>query len=133
MKKLMRNWRQFINEAKNKDGKEQGIDGKACWDGYKHDGTEDGKDKCVKISEENPAKAPEYFIEFDDKITQDVVSEITLEIFGIDGESSSATIDGKKGAKIRATDKAVEKLKKVFQENGFQVSNIRNASTNEPV
>lgn len=36
------------NEAKNKDGKEQGADGKACWDGYRHAGTEDGKDKCVK-------------------------------------------------------------------------------------
>jgi hypothetical protein len=36
-------------ESKNKKGKEQGIDGKACWDGYKYAGTENGKDKCVKI------------------------------------------------------------------------------------
>lgn len=41
-----------MGEAKNKDGKEQGADGKACWDGYKHAGTEDGKDKCVKMEEE---------------------------------------------------------------------------------
>jgi hypothetical protein len=35
-------------EGKNKEGKEQGADGKACWDGYKYAGTEKGKDKCVK-------------------------------------------------------------------------------------
>ena len=41
-----------IDEAKNKDGKEQGVDGKACWKGYRHAGTEGGKDKCVKMKEE---------------------------------------------------------------------------------
>lgn len=35
-------------EGKNKEGKEQGADGKACWKGYKYAGTENGKDKCVK-------------------------------------------------------------------------------------
>jgi len=34
---------------KNAEGKEQGVDGKACWDGYKYAGTENGKDKCVPI------------------------------------------------------------------------------------
>ena len=34
---------------KNKDGKEQGVDGRACWKGYKYAGTEDGSDKCVKM------------------------------------------------------------------------------------
>jgi len=52
MKQLMENWRRYIAEAKNEEGKEQGADGKACWDGYKHAGTEDGKDKCVKMEEE---------------------------------------------------------------------------------
>jgi len=33
---------------KNKAGKEQGADGKACWEGYSYAGTENGKDKCVK-------------------------------------------------------------------------------------
>ena len=59
MKKLMENWRKYVaeteaevEEAKNKDGKEQGADGKACWKGYKHAGTdEDGKDKCVPMEE----------------------------------------------------------------------------------
>jgi hypothetical protein len=37
-----------LSEKKNKEGKEQGADGKACWDGYKYAGTENGKDKCVK-------------------------------------------------------------------------------------
>ena len=34
-------------KAKNKEGKEQGADGKACWRGYRFAGTVDGKDKCV--------------------------------------------------------------------------------------
>ena len=51
MKLILENWHQFVNEAKNKDGKEQGADGKACWDGYKYAGTEDGKDKCVPMEE----------------------------------------------------------------------------------
>jgi len=33
------------------EGKKKGIDGKACWDGYRYAGTEDGKDKCVKVNE----------------------------------------------------------------------------------
>jgi len=32
---------------KNAEGKEQGADGKACWEGYSYAGTENGKDKCV--------------------------------------------------------------------------------------
>lgn len=53
MKHLMENWRKFVTETKNEDGKEQGADGKACWKGYKHAGTdEDGKDKCVPMEEE---------------------------------------------------------------------------------
>ena len=36
-------------DKKNKEGKEQGVDGKACWDGYRYAGTENGKDKCVPI------------------------------------------------------------------------------------
>ena len=57
-KLIMENWRRFLNEAKNKDGKEKGVDGKACWKGKKYagsvdtdgDGTPD-KDKCVPMEE----------------------------------------------------------------------------------
>ena len=59
------------NEAKKKkdmilgdkeqtdENKEKGSDGKACWSGYKHAGTDPktGKDKCVKESF-NPLKHP---------------------------------------------------------------------------
>tara|TARA_R100000951_G_scaffold92098_1_gene80475 strand:+ start:3064 stop:3519 length:456 start_codon:yes stop_codon:yes gene_type:complete len=31
--------------------KKKGIDGKACWDGYRYAGTENGKDKCVKVEQ----------------------------------------------------------------------------------
>ncbi len=47
-----------IDEAKNEDGKEQGVDGKACWKGKKYAGSEDtdgdgkaDKDKCVPMEE----------------------------------------------------------------------------------
>lgn len=52
---------EFATEAKNKEGKEQGADGKACWKGYKYAGTENGKDKCVKV-EDIAEIAAEYFI-----------------------------------------------------------------------
>ena len=29
--------------------KKKGSDGKACWEGYRYQGTENGKDKCVKV------------------------------------------------------------------------------------
>jgi hypothetical protein len=45
-----------LDEAKNKEGKEQGADGKACWKGYKYAGTENGKDKCVKEEDESKAE-----------------------------------------------------------------------------
>jgi len=52
-----------LEEAKNKDGKEQGVDGKACWKGYKHAGSEDtdgdgsdDTDRCVPMEEETKDK-----------------------------------------------------------------------------
>ena len=30
----------------------KGADGKACWDDYRYNGTKDGKDSCVKVSED---------------------------------------------------------------------------------
>lgn len=29
--------------------KKKGVDNKACWEGYRYAGTENGKDKCVKV------------------------------------------------------------------------------------
>ncbi len=63
-----------VDEAKNKDGRDRGLDGKACWKGYKHAGSEDtdgdgepDKDKCVPIKEKKKtdkdrmkANAPRY-------------------------------------------------------------------------
>ena len=57
MKLILENWQEFLNEKKNKAGKEQGIDGKACWDGYKYAGTENGEDKCVPMEEEQDVDA----------------------------------------------------------------------------
>ena len=33
------------------EAKKKGADGKACWDGYRYNGTKNGKDSCVKVSE----------------------------------------------------------------------------------
>ena len=38
-------------DAQESVGKKKGADGKACWDGYRYNGTTHGKDKCVKVSE----------------------------------------------------------------------------------
>jgi hypothetical protein len=34
------------------EAKKKGADGKACWKGYRYNGTENGKDKCVPVSED---------------------------------------------------------------------------------
>lgn len=51
VKAARRHFEEFVSEAKNKEGKEQGADGKACWKGYRYAGTKNGKDKCVKSEE----------------------------------------------------------------------------------
>ena len=37
-------------------GKKKGTDGKACWKGYRFNGTKNGKDSCVKVRASNKAK-----------------------------------------------------------------------------
>tara|TARA_R110001592_G_scaffold352551_1_gene650493 strand:+ start:3117 stop:4178 length:1062 start_codon:yes stop_codon:yes gene_type:complete len=51
----MARWQLNMKRGKKKanEGKKKGIDGKACWDGYRHTGTKDGKDVCVKVNEYN--------------------------------------------------------------------------------
>jgi hypothetical protein len=36
--------------------KKKGIDGKACWDGYRYAGTENGKDKCIPVKKRKKTK-----------------------------------------------------------------------------
>lgn len=36
------------NES-NTSRKKKGSDGKACWEGYRYQGTSNGKDRCVKV------------------------------------------------------------------------------------
>ena len=35
--------------------KKKGVDGKACWKGYKFAGTKKGKDSCVKVKKRKKA------------------------------------------------------------------------------
>ena len=37
------------NSSGDMMAKIKGADGKACWDGYRYAGTENGKDKCIKV------------------------------------------------------------------------------------
>ena len=45
---------QFVggDAGESVEEKIKGADGKACWDGYRYNGTENGSDKCVKVSED---------------------------------------------------------------------------------
>lgn len=56
-----------VTEAKK--GKIKGADGKACWDGYRYNGTTNGKDDCVKVEE-----AEEMF-----DLIEDVIEDIAKE------------------------------------------------------
>jgi len=49
----MARWQLNMRRGKKKanENKIKGADGKACWKGYRYAGTEDGKDKCVKVKE----------------------------------------------------------------------------------
>jgi len=33
--------------------KKKGADGKACWEGYRFNGTKNGKDSCVKVKQKS--------------------------------------------------------------------------------
>jgi hypothetical protein len=44
-------WKNAAKTAKESVGedKKKGADGKACWPGYRYNGTKNGKDSCVKV------------------------------------------------------------------------------------
>jgi len=81
-----------LDEAKNKEGKEQGADGKACWKGYKYAGTENGKDKCVKAG---------YEMEGDEELSERK-----------DMPGNQEKIDANKNGKVDAHDFALLRAKK---------------------
>jgi hypothetical protein len=75
--------------------KEKGADGKACWDGYRYNGTEDGKDSCVKVSE----------AEFtEDKIAQDLYKDFQIFKKGADKGIGSKAKDKEIGNKPQDKD-----------------------------
>lgn len=39
----------YKTKEEAESGKKKGVDGKACWEGYRYAGTKNGKDKCVKV------------------------------------------------------------------------------------
>ena len=100
-----------LEEAKNKEGKEQGADGKACWDGYKYAGTKNGKDKCVK-SEEVEKEKEDHDDEAEDKalIKKEVKKALKNEARDMPGNQEK--IDANKNGKVDAHDFALLRAKK---------------------
>jgi hypothetical protein len=45
LKSIIQEIIQIVPEEKKK-----GVDGKACWKGYRYAGTKNGKDICIKVS-----------------------------------------------------------------------------------
>lgn len=41
--------KQDAEKRVNAEGKKQGADGKACWEGYRYQKSVDGRDICVKV------------------------------------------------------------------------------------
>jgi TonB family protein len=76
--------------------KEKGADGKACWDGYRYNGTENGSDKCVKVSEAEVSE---------DKIAQDLYKDLQIFKKGADKEIGPKAKD--KEISSKAKDKEI--------------------------
>ena len=59
------------------ESKIKGTDGKACWDGYRYAGTEDGKDKCVPVKEEGMDISMEPNNDARDAVKSSIINRIT--------------------------------------------------------
>jgi len=96
-----------LDEGKNKEGKEQGADGKACWKGYKYAGTENGKDKCVKSEEwEKEEKGEKKHKEGKEEEKKEKMKEAR------DMPGNQEKIDANKNGKVDAHDFALLRAKK---------------------
>ncbi len=57
----------FLEGEVVNEGKKKGADGKACWQGYRYNGTKNGKDSCIKVKEDHAEDpdAPVNYGEYD--------------------------------------------------------------------
>ena len=99
-----------LGEAKNKEGKEQGADGKACWKGYKYAGTENGKDKCVKAEEVEKAEKEEKGEKKHKEGKAEEKKEMKSEARDMPGNQEK--IDANKNGKVDAHDFALLRARK---------------------
>ena len=53
---LAENIKRMFRNILRESAKKKGADGKACWDGYRYAGTENGKDKCVPVKKRKQTK-----------------------------------------------------------------------------
>jgi hypothetical protein len=75
--------------------KEKGADGKACWDGYRYNGAEDGKDSCVKVNEAEVSE---------DKLASDLYRDLQIFKKGADKEIGSKAKDKEISSKAKDKD-----------------------------
>ena len=71
-----------LEEWDLEEEKKKGKDGKACWKGYRYAGTENGKDKCVKVKRRKKKKKNEELeidIAFEQMMGQFAESDLELE------------------------------------------------------
>ena len=64
------------------EDKIKGADGKACWKGYKYAGTENGKDKCVKVTESFDNSKKSSIFANNDYIIQKLHEMIDIDTLG---------------------------------------------------
>ena len=94
-------------EAKNAQGKEQGLDGKACWKGYRFAGVENGEDKCEPMKKGSPAKmTSSQYDKKNAKMRKDHKGELSKQQTSGTGSSriSFACRFGKNPQKMKAKD-----------------------------
>ena len=99
-----------LDEEKNKEGKEQGADGKACWKGYKYAGTENGKDKCVKSEEVEETEKEEKGEKKHKEGKEEEKKELKSEARDMPGNQEK--IDTNKNGKVDAHDFALLRARK---------------------
>ncbi len=79
------------------DDKIKGADGKACWPGYRYAGTNNNKDKCIKVNENSSYEAvqsailrrimhqhPDILRQYGPDVCMDAAEQVAQEVGDVD-------------------------------------------------
>jgi hypothetical protein len=71
------------------EGKKKGADGKACWDGYRYNGTKNGKDSCIEVKKVKENSEPEDEFDLIENIIEELAdhNQVDAEVIWEDLES----------------------------------------------